>query len=106
MTDTRCYMVVIADLTDREKFLAGYAKEVPPLVERFGGRYVIKGAGGQFLEESWCEHPSVLVSEWPDRETALAFWNSPEYAHAKTLRAGTGRFQVALIDSPPMSDGI
>ncbi|MCL4720789.1 MAG: DUF1330 domain-containing protein, partial [Gammaproteobacteria bacterium] len=50
MTDTRCYMIVLAELTDRERFLAGYARAVPPLVTRFGGRYVLRGAGGHFLE--------------------------------------------------------
>ncbi len=102
MSDTRCYMIVIAELTDRERFLAGYAREVPALVERFGGRYVIKGAGGEFLEEGWCEKPSILVSEWPSHEDAIKFWESPEYAELKKLREGTGRFQVSLIDSPPL----
>ncbi len=101
MSETRCYMIVIADLTDRERFLAGYARVVPELVARFGGRYLVKGAGGEFLEGSWCEHPSALVSEWPDREAARRFWSSPEYTAAKQLREGTGRFQVLLIDSPP-----
>lgn len=100
MAELRCYMIVIADLTDRERFLAGYARAVPPLVTRFGGRYVVRGSGGAFVEGGWCANPSALVSEWPSREAALRFWNSPEYAEAKRLREGTGRFQVLLIDSP------
>lgn len=100
MSDLRCYMIVIADLTDREKFLAGYARVVPGLVARFGGRYLVRGAGGTFLEGGWDARPSALVSEWPDRETALRFWHSAEYAEAKKLREGTGTFQVLLIDAP------
>jgi uncharacterized protein (DUF1330 family) len=96
-------MIVIADLEDRERFLAGYARVVPDLVARFGGRYLVRGAGGTFLEGGWCDRPSALVSEWPDRATALRFWNSPEYAQARELREGTGRFQVLLIDSPPLA---
>lgn len=103
MAEMRCYMVVIAELTDRERFLEGYARVVPPLVARFGGRYVLRGSGGAFLEGGWCGNPSALVSEWPTREHALRFWNSPEYAAAKKLREGTGTFQVLLIDSPPWS---
>ena len=71
MADTRCYMIVLADLTDRERFLAGYARVVPPLVEKYGGRYVLRGSGGAFVEGGWCEKPSALVSEWPSREQAL-----------------------------------
>lgn len=99
MTSTRCYMIVIAELSDRARFLRDYASVVPALVERFGGRYIVRGGGGQFLEGGWCDSPSALVSEWPSREAALAFWNSAEYAEAKRLREGTGRFQVLLIES-------
>ncbi|MBM4220333.1 MAG: DUF1330 domain-containing protein [Gammaproteobacteria bacterium] len=98
-----CYMIVLAELTDRERFLAGYASVVPALVTRFGGHYLIRGAGGTFLEGGGCEHPSALISQWPSREHALRFWNSPEYQQAKKLREGTGRFQVMLIGAPAIS---
>ncbi|MEZ5565027.1 MAG: DUF1330 domain-containing protein [Gammaproteobacteria bacterium] len=102
-TGQRCYMIVLAELTDRERFLAGYARVVPDLVRRFGGRYVLRGAGGEFLEGGWCDNPSALISEWPSREYAERFWNSPEYVEAKKLREGTGRFQVLLINSLPIN---
>lgn len=94
-----CYMIVVAELTDRTRFLAGYARVVPPLVAKFGGRYVVQGSGGEFLEGGWCERASALVSEWPSREAARAFWCSAEYAEAKKLREGTGTFQVLLVDA-------
>lgn len=99
MSQPRCYMIVIAHLSDRQRFLDGYARVVPQLVEQFGGRYVIRGSGGSFLEGGWCDRASALVSEWPDRAAAQAFWDSPEYAAAKRLREGTGEFQVLLIDA-------
>lgn len=99
MAEKRCHMIVIAELTDRARFLAEYASVVPALVEKFGGRYIIRGGGGEFLEGGWCDRASALVSEWPSKDAALRFWNSPEYAEAKKLREGTGRFQVLLIES-------
>jgi len=103
MSELRCYMIVLAELNDRDRFLAGYARVVPDLVSRFGGHYVIRGSGGLFLEGGWCDSPSALVSEWPSREHAVRFWNSPEYAAAKKLREGTGHFQVLLIDAPALA---
>lgn len=100
MSETPCYMIVIAELSDRARFLEGYARVVPALVASHGGRYLVRGSGGEFLEGGWCEHPSALVSHWPSKAAALAFWNSPEYAQARRLREGTGRFQVLLIESP------
>ncbi len=104
MPANRCYMIVIGAITDREAFLSGYATAVPPLVEKFGGRYRLKAAGGQFLENGWCDRPSALISEWPDRKAALRFWNSAEYAEVKKLRAGVGRFQVLLVDAPSIGN--
>ena len=57
MAEVRCYMIVIAELTDRERFLAGYARVVPPLVVEFGGRYVVRGSSGTFVEGGFGEHP-------------------------------------------------
>jgi uncharacterized protein (DUF1330 family) len=105
MSGQRCYMIVIAELTDRARFLSGYAQVVPPLVAKFGGRYLLTGSGGEFLEGGWCERASALVSEWPSRQAALTFWNSPEYAEAKKLREGTGTFQVLLIDGAQSQEG-
>jgi uncharacterized protein (DUF1330 family) len=102
MSESRCYMIVLAELTDRQRFLEGYARVVPELVARHGGRYILRGACGNFLEEGWEGQPSALVSEWPSREAALRFWNSPEYAEAKKLREGTGSFQVLLVDALPL----
>ncbi len=102
MSETRCYMIVIGEIFDREKFISGYGEVVPAMVEKFGGRYILKGAGGEFLENAFCSNPSALISEWPDRASAQRFWNSPEYAAAKKLREGIGHFQVMLIDSLPI----
>jgi hypothetical protein len=42
MAELRCYMIVLAELTDRERFLAGYARVVPDLVSRFGGPHSLR----------------------------------------------------------------
>lgn len=95
-------MIVQARILDAERFKA-YTQVVPGLVARFGGRYRVMGGATTTLEGSWPEVKTV-VSEWPDRAAAQAFWDSPEYAQARQLREGTGEFTVVLIDgwaSPP-----
>jgi len=103
MAEKKCYMIVFADFTDRDKFMSTYAKVVPGLVEKFGGRYVLMGSGGETLEGDWGSTPSAIISEWPDRAAAKRFWTSPEYAEAKKLREGTGRFQAILMDAPQIN---
>ncbi|MGJ8563033.1 MAG: DUF1330 domain-containing protein [Alphaproteobacteria bacterium] len=105
MTDTRTYMIVFATISDRDAFIQGYATATAPLVTKFGGRYVLRAPGGALIEgpkgrEPWGDGASVVISEWPDRETLNAFWNSPEYADAKKLREGVSDVQVMVVDAP------
>jgi uncharacterized protein (DUF1330 family) len=97
-------MLVYGTFTDFERFMSGYQQAVGPLVERFGGRYVLMGAGTQVLEGPWSSGGGAVISEWPDRATALRFWNSPEYAQVKPLRHGTGEFLVVLVDAPGLGE--
>lgn len=98
------YMIVFADIHDREKFLSGYAPAAAALVQKFGGRYVLRGRGGAaVLEGRLPENQSVIISEWPDKATALRFWNSPEYATAKKLREGIADCQVLLVDATALA---
>jgi uncharacterized protein (DUF1330 family) len=39
-----------------------------------------------------------VISEWPDKDAALAFWNSAEYAEVKKLRDGIADCQVLLVE--------
>jgi uncharacterized protein (DUF1330 family) len=93
-------MIVLAAFTDRDRFLADYQPAVAPLIEAFGGCYIMVGRGLQALEGDFPSGGSSVISAWPDRAKALKFWNSPEYAEVRKLRAGTGQFQVVLIDAP------
>lgn len=94
------YMIVTARIADRDAFIAGYGRAAAALVERFGGRYVLRAPGAQLLEGEFGDGASMVISEWPDKAAALAFWNSPEYADAKALREGVADVQVLLIEAP------
>jgi uncharacterized protein (DUF1330 family) len=92
------YMIVTAKIADRDAFIQGYGMAAARLVEQFGGKYVLRGPGAELLEGEFGDGASMVISEWPDREAAKAFWNSPEYAEAKKLREGIADCQVLLID--------
>jgi uncharacterized protein (DUF1330 family) len=92
------WLVVTAKIPDREAFMAsGYAQLSAELLEKAGGKYVIRAPGSAVLEGSGVEGGSVIVSEWPDRATALAFWNSPEYQAAKRLREGLAEIHAVVV---------
>lgn len=91
------YLVISAQIHDRERFLAAYAPAAAALTARFGGEYVLRAPGAEVIEG---RHPggSVVISKWPDRAAALAFWGSAEYAETRKLREGIAECQVLLVD--------
>ena len=97
------YMIVTADINDRERFRNDYGQAAGALVAQFGGRYLLMGPGAQLLEGDFGDGASMVISEWPDKESALRFWNSPEYAEAKKLREGLADCQVLLIEAPKIT---
>ncbi|HEV7342600.1 MAG TPA: DUF1330 domain-containing protein [Sphingopyxis sp.] len=93
------YMIVTAKIADRDAFIAGYGAAAARLVAQFGGRYVLRAPGAELLEGGFGEGASMVISEWPDRAAARAFWSSPEYAEVKKLRDGIADCQVLLIEA-------
>jgi uncharacterized protein (DUF1330 family) len=92
-------MIVLADIRDRDAFMSGYAPAAARLVAKFGGRYLLRAPGGMLLEGSIGPQQSAVISEWPDRDAALRFWNSTEYAEARRLREGLADCQVVLVET-------
>ena len=97
------YMIVTAAIHDRETFITGYGAAAADLIGKFGGEYLIRGPGAELLEGEFGDGAGVVVSKWPDRAAAKAFWNSPEYAEVKKLREGLADVQVLLIDGPDLT---
>lgn len=97
------YMIVIARIADRDAFINGYGAAAGRLVAQFGGKYVLRGPGAELLEGAFGDGASVVISEWPDKDAARAFWHSPEYAEVKKLRLGLADVQVLLIEAPKIN---
>lgn len=93
------FMIITARIHDRDAFMTGYGPAAAKLVAQFGGQYRLRVPGAVALESSQSGNASVVVSEWRDKEAALAFWNSPEYAEVKTLRQGIADCEVLLVEA-------
>ena len=83
---------------------ARYRDAVGPLSERFGGRYIVAGKAKVETLEGSHDGRSLVVFEFPSMERLHAFWNSPDYADAKTLREGLADLDVWAVpgfEPPP-----
>ncbi len=91
------YLIITAVIHDRERFVTGYGPAAAELVQRFGGRYLVRAPGAELLEGAGPVGASVVISEWPDAATAKAFWTSPDYVEVRKLRDGIADVTVLLI---------
>jgi uncharacterized protein (DUF1330 family) len=75
-----------------------YTTEGPQILKKYGGHHIAFGGKPQALEGEF-PWPLVVISEWENREAALAFWNSPEYTALRKYREDTGDYQIYLVDT-------
>ena len=90
------YAVAEIDLTDRSWVLE-YVKNVTPMVERYGGRYLARTSRIEKLEGDRRTPQVFLIIEWPSREAALAFYESEEYRPYRESRLQGSKNEFLLV---------
>ena len=93
------YIVVQVDIKDPGRY-ESYKTMVPPTLEKFGGRFLVRGGRTETLEGGWAPQRFVLL-EFPSAERAKAWWESDGYAPAKALRQATSVTQMILAEGLP-----
>lgn len=77
-----------------------YVTEAPATVAAFGGRYLVRGGDVRALEGAW-EHERMVVVEFPDKESALAWYESESYRPLRDLRQSSAEAVILLVDGVP-----
>jgi len=100
---TTAYLIVESQITDPEAF-DRYKASAPEAVAAFGGKYLVRGGRIGVLEGDW-QPTRLTVLQFPSFEQARAMYDSPAYAHARSLRVGAAAvFNMVLaegVDAPP-----
>lgn len=90
------YVVVEIEVLDAERYEV-YKRLAPPSIAAYGGRYLARGGACEALEGGWQPSRLVIV-EFPSVERAKEWWESGEYAEAKSLRHETARSRMVVIE--------
>lgn len=90
------YLIIDAVTTDPDA-LARYKAIAGPVVERFGGRYLVRGGTVEPMEGDW-DPERIVVVAFPTMDAARAFYRSPDYAEALTVSKGAQRRRMILVD--------
>lgn len=90
------YLVAIVDVTDPDQY-SQYMAHTPRIIERFGGRFIARGAAPVTLEGEQ-ETRRMVIVEFPTAEVAREMYESAEYTAARALRAGAADGTFIILD--------
>jgi uncharacterized protein (DUF1330 family) len=90
------YFIVDVEVTDPAGF-EEYRKLVPGTVQKYGGRFLVRGGAVETLEGDW-QPKRVVVLEFPSLEQAKRWYNSEDYRDPKALRFKTAKTKLILVE--------
>jgi uncharacterized protein (DUF1330 family) len=74
-----------------------YRKQVPGVVSKYGGKFIVRGGKVEALEGGWTPKRMVVL-EFPTMEQALKWYRSPEYAPLIKQRQKAAKGKVIIVD--------
>jgi len=89
------YWIARVDVTDPEGYKA-YVAANAVAFSKYGAKFIVRG--GPFEAPEGTPRARNIVLEFADYATALACYNSPEYAAAKALRDGRAVADLVVIE--------
>ena len=90
------YIIVEIDIVDPVGY-EEYKKLAKATVDKYGGKYIVRGGETEVLEGDW-KPKRIVVLEFPSREQAKKFYDSPEYGPQKALRLRSAKSKLLLVD--------
>lgn len=86
------YLIAEVEVRDPQGY-DEYRKLVGPTLQKYGGKFLVRGGKVESLEGDW--HPKrIVVLEFDGVDQARRWYQSPEYTIAKDIRqkASDGKF--------------
>lgn len=90
------YLIADVEVHDRDIY-AEYGRQVLPLIQQYGGRFIVRGGAHEVLEGEW-KPKRIVVIEFPDMATLKTWYNTPEYAKLIALRQGASRGSLIAVE--------
>ena len=82
----KAYWVCIYEKIDNVEKLKEYAIKAKPAVEKFSGKFIVRG--GKNRTNDGINSPRTVVVEFPDYKSAIECYDSKEYQEAHNILNG------------------
>lgn len=73
-----------------------YPHKIDATLEPFGGRFLVHGGDVEVIKNEWPGH--LIIIEFPDRDHARGWYNSPAYQAILALRTDNSQADVVFAD--------
>ena len=90
------YVIVDIEVTNPESF-EEYRQRVPPLIAKYGGKYLARGGEMEKVEGDWSP-TRIVVLEFESMERVKEFYYSEEYAPLKKLRLSATKSNMVMVE--------
>ena len=89
------YFLVDVAVNDPQLY-AEYRKLVMPTLEKYGGRFLVRGGTVETIEGDW-NSERIVILEFENSEQFQRWYNSPEYTAARTVRFKASTASAILV---------
>ncbi|HEV8105892.1 MAG TPA: DUF1330 domain-containing protein [Burkholderiales bacterium] len=90
------YVIGEIEVTDSAVY-EDYRKQVAATVQKYDGKFVVRGGKVEALEGGWLPRRLVML-EFPSMEQAQKWYRSSEYAPLIALRQRASRGKLVLVE--------
>ena len=89
---------IIADITvTNPEQMAKYREWSTKAMQEHGAEILVRGGAVEVLEGPW-QPTRLVVLKFKSHEQARAFYDSPTYTHARSVREGAGILRMVIAD--------
>ncbi len=91
----KAYWIARLDVHNMDAYKE-YVAQNGPVFKKYGAKFLVRG--GKFESKEGSPRSRNVVLEFKDYETALACYNSPEYARLVAIRAPHSESDLVIIE--------
>ena len=101
-----CYFIITTYIEPETRGMyEEYIRQVKPIVEQFGGRYLVRTEDLVCLSEEW-KPDRMIVIEFPSREQLEACFSSEQYQNIKQKRENSVRSMAVIAQGVDENEAV
>ncbi len=90
------YVIAEVEVRNADSYAAAYSQHVRATIERYGGRFLVRGGPVDVVEGDW-DPPRLVILEFETMERARDWYNSDEYQAILPGRQQHARSNVIMV---------